>query len=127
MKVLRCCGSLVLAIVLAASPLLAQSQDEAVVWRTFAGKVDVGTPIKVRLRDGRRFSATLIEAQPDALLLQRKTRLPVPVEPIGYGAIVSIEREKGGMSAGKAAAIGVGTGVAAFFGILFILIASIDD
>jgi len=127
MKMLRCVAAVVLTIVLAASPLLAQSQDEAVLWRTFAEKVDVGTPIKVRLRDGRRFSATLIEAQPDALLLQRKTRLPVPVEPIGYDTIVSIERDKGGMSAGRAAAIGVGTGVATFFGILFILIASIDD
>ena len=128
MKVLRCCGSLVLVILLAAQPVLAQTQDNAELWRTFAGKVDVGAAVTVRLRDGRKFRATLVAAQPDALMLQRRTRLPVPIEPIAYDAIVSIEREKsGGMSAGKAAAIGVATGVGTFFAILFIMVASIDD
>ncbi len=84
--------------------------------------------MKVRLRDGQKFTATLVQAQPDALLLQPRTRVPVPVQPVSYDSIVSIERVRsGGIGAGRAAAIGVATGVGTFLGILFIMIAAIDD
>ena len=127
MRMLRYAGALVLTLLIAVQPVLAQVQDAAAVWRTFAKKVDVGASLKVRLHDGRTFTATLVEARPDVLLLQRKTRLAVPVEPIAYDAIVSIERDKGGISAGKAAAIGVAAGAASFLAILFIVIANVMD
>ena len=113
--------------VLTANAAFAQLPDSAAVWRSFAEKIEVGAAIKVRLREGGRFTATLVQARPDALVLQRKTRLPVPVEAIAYDAIVAIERDKGRGSAAKAAAIGVATGVGTFFGILFVMLAAIDD
>jgi hypothetical protein len=130
MKGLRYAGALVLTMLMAVQPALAQvqAQDTAAIWRTFAEKVEVGAALKVRLRDGRTFEATLVAAQPDVLLLQRKTRLAVPVEPVAYDAIVSLERDKGGgVSPGKAAAIGVAAGVGTFFAILFIVIANAMD
>jgi len=126
-KVLRFFGSLVLTILVAASPLLAQEQDSAAIWRTFAEKVEVGARIKIRLRGERPFTATLVEARPDGLLLQPKTRLPVPVRPVAYADIVSIERDKGSIGAGKAAAIGVASGAGAFVAILAILMATLSD
>jgi hypothetical protein len=83
--------------------------------------------IRVRLDAGQRFSATLVQARPDALLVLRRTRVPVPVEAIPYDAIVSIERERdGGIGAAKAAAIGIASGVGAFLAILAIAAASWD-
>jgi hypothetical protein len=105
--------------------VIAQSQPD--VWKTFASRIDVGTQLNVRLRDGQRFRATLIEARDDALLLQAKTRVPVPVQPVAYDAIVSLEQVKGGGGAGKAVAIGVATGVGAFFGTLLIMLAAVSD
>lgn len=96
------------------------------VWRTFSQELEVGTRIRVRFHDGRRVSATLVRADADALLIQPRTRVPVPVQPVPYGAIASIEREHPGLSGTKAAAIGVGAGVATFFGILLIMLASFD-
>jgi hypothetical protein len=48
----------------------------------------------VRLRNGQKFRATLIDAREDVLLLQPKTRVPVPVQPVSYDAIVSLEQVK---------------------------------
>jgi hypothetical protein len=109
-------------------PALAQVSDTAALWRAFAEKVDVGSSLKVRLLDGRKFTATLVQAQPGALLLQPKTRVPVPVQPVTYESILSIERVRhDGVGAGKAAVIGVVSGVGAFLATLVIFIAAIDD
>jgi hypothetical protein len=108
-------------------PGVVGAQPPADVWRTFAGRMDVGVELTVRLRDGQKFRATLIEAREDMLLLQPKTRLPVPVQPVPYDAVVSLERVKSGIGAGKAVAIGVATGVGAFFGTLLIMFAAWGD
>jgi hypothetical protein len=107
---------------------LAQVSDTAALWRNFAENVEVGSLVKVRLHDGQKFTATLVQAQPGALLLQPKTRVPVPVQPVAYEAIVSLERVRnGGIGAGKAAVIGVASGVGAFFATLAIFIAVAYD
>lgn len=110
-----------------ALPVPSAAQAQADVWRAFAENVDVGTELTVRLHGGQRFRAMLVAAREDAVLLQPKTRVPVPVQPVPYDAILSLERRaEGGMSAGKAAAIGVASGAGTFFAILLILIATLD-
>jgi hypothetical protein len=121
--------TVLLVVSLLAAPAAAQGVDSGAVWRTFAEQVDVGATLKVRLRDGQTFRATLVQARGDALLLQPRTRVPVPVQPVPYDAIVSLERDGkgGGVSAGKAAAIGVATGVGGFLATLAILMAAFND
>ena len=97
------------------------------VWKTFASRIDVGVQLNVRLRNGQKFRATLIDARDDVLLLQPKTRVPVPVQPVAYDAIVSLEQVKGGSGGVKAAAIGVATGVGAFFATMLIILAAVSD
>jgi hypothetical protein len=105
----------------------AQTPPQSEIWRAFAQKVDVGTRLKVRLDDGQRVVATLIEADADGVLVQPRTRLPVPVQRIAYDRIASLERDDArAMGAGKAVAIGVASGVGAFLGTLLILIATLD-
>ena len=103
----------------------AQAQPD--VWKSFASRIDVGVQLNVRLRNGQKFRATLIDAREDALLLQPRTRVPVPVQPVAYDAIVSLEQVKGGMGAGKAAAIGVATGVGGFFLTMLMILAAVGD
>ena len=105
----------------------AQTPPQSEIWRAFAQKVDVGTRVRVRLDDGQRIVATLIEADADGVLVQPRTRVPVPVQRIAYDRIASLERDDArGIGAGKAVAIGVASGVGAFLGTLLILIATID-
>jgi hypothetical protein len=110
------------------APMQAAAQVPADVWRSLAQRVDVGTEVNVRLRDGKRFRAILVGARDSDVLLQPKTRVTVPVQAVPYDAIASFERrQEGGMGAGKAAAIGVASGVGVFFAIMAILFATIDD
>ena len=109
-------------------PASLRAQIPADVWRGFAEKIDVGTELTVTLQDGTRFRAMLVGVRADAVLLQPKTRVPVPVQPVAYDAIASMERRKtGGVGAGKAAAIGVASGVGTFFAMLLILVAAVGD
>jgi len=105
----------------------AQVPPQGDIWRVFAQKIDAGARIKVRLHDGQRVTATLIRADPEALLLQPRTRVPVPVQRIPYDQVALIERDEArGIGAGKAVALGIASGVGAFLGTLLILIATID-
>lgn len=103
------------------------AQTTADVWRSFAERVDVGTELNVRLNDGRRMRATLVGVRADAVLLQPNTRIPVSIQAVPYDAIVRMEPRKAGHSAGKAVAIGVATGVGAFFGIMLLIVAAVAD
>jgi hypothetical protein len=113
---------------LSTQPAFAQVADTAALWRSFAENVEVGSLLKVRLSDGRKFTATLVQAQPAALLLQPKTRVPVAVQPVAYESIASLERVRnGGIGAGKAAVIGIVSGVGAFLATLVIFVAAAYD
>ena len=82
----------------------------------------------MRLRDGTRFRATLLEARADGVLVHPRTRVPVEVQEVRYADIVSLERRTpGGISAGKAVGIGIASGVGVFFAVVGILVAAYGD
>ena len=120
------CMTTVLLVVLVGAPAV-MAQTPADIWRSFAERLDVGTELNVRLNDGRHLRATLVGVRGDAVLLQPKTRVPVPIQAVPYQEIVRLERAKGGIGTGKAVAIGAVTGVGAFFGVLAILFAAAGD
>ena len=124
---MKCMAIVLMVTTLAAPGVSAQVSAEPEVWRAFAQRLEVGSRVEVNLDAGQRVVATLIEAGEVGLLVQPRTRVPVPVVRIAYDRIVSIERDKArGIGAGKAVAIGVASGVGAFLGTLLILIATID-
>jgi hypothetical protein len=102
------------------------AQDATGAWRTVAAAIDPGREVHVRLESGQRFRATLVEARENGVLLQPKTRVPVPVQEVRYADIVSLEQHKNG-NAGRVIAIGVATGAGVFLAILGILAAAYAD
>jgi hypothetical protein len=104
----------------------ATAQTSPDVWRNFARRVAVGTELNVELNDGHRLRAMLVGADDNAVLLQPKTRIAVPVQAVSYDSIVRMETRKGS-SVGKAVAIGVAAGVGTFFGIMAVLFAAVGD
>ena len=112
-------------VLLAAHSAIAQTPSE--IWRSFAEKVEVGTELTVRMNDGRRFRATFVGTQDTAMLVQPRTRIPVPIQAVQYDEVTRIERTRPGVTAGKAVAIGVATGVGAFFGILALMLGVVSD
>lgn len=119
---------LVVCALIAPVSTIAQTSDVAPVWRAFVEQVPIGTELNVRLRNGQRFRATIVQISGDAVTVLPKTRLPVPVQSVAYGDIASLEsRTHAGISGGKAAAIGVASGAGGFFGALLILFALFGD
>ena len=104
------------------APILAQSP-----WRTIAEQVPAGSIVKVRLASGPSFTAVVVRPQEDSVLLQPRTRQPVPVQAVRYDAIASMERVEGrGIGVGKAVAIGAAIGGAAFLGLLLAVVSAWD-
>jgi hypothetical protein len=119
------CRHRTLAFLLAAClmmPRSADAQTQGEVWRAFAQTMPVGTELTVKLRSGQRFRATLIAARDADALLQPRTRVPVPVQPVPYDTIVLLEKHENTSGAGKAAAIGVAAGAGAFLAMLLVLL-----
>lgn len=114
-----------LIVAMAAYSVTAQTSSD--VWRNFAEHIEIGTELNVRTNDGRHFRATLVGTRGTAMLVQPKTRIPVPVQTVPYDTVTRIERTRPGLGAGKAVAIGVATGVGAFFGILALLLGVAGD
>jgi hypothetical protein len=108
-------------------PVLAQATNDGVAWRTLAEKLDGGTAIDVRLRDGHRFKATFIAAHETAMAVQRRTRVPVAIEEVPYDEIASMARvEPASLSGGKIAGIAIGSAGAAIGALFLIILATID-
>jgi hypothetical protein len=117
--------ALVIALVaVSARPGLAQSGYDAAAWQTLAEKLEAGVTVDVHLRDRQHFKATFIDARPGALIVQRKTRIPVPVESIPYESIASMARvEPSRLTAAKATGIAFGAAGAVVGSLMLILLA----
>jgi hypothetical protein len=99
----------------------------APVWRTFAKQLAPGTAIRLRLADGSSLRATLLQASDDDITIQPKTRVAVEVRNVPYTSVVSIQLDdEKGRQVAKAVGIGVASGVAAFVGMLLVMVASFD-
>jgi hypothetical protein len=90
----------------------------------YAQRLAPGTRVRVEQTDGRSFRGTLMRSTPQAMVVQKNTRVPeAPIEvPLDRVARVTIDSNSGS-SVAKNVAIGVGTGVAVTFGIFAILAA----
>jgi len=122
------CYALIAALILTSTTSSAGAQaNDADAWHALAVALEPGSTIDLRLRDGAHVKATFITAQADAMVVQRKTRVPMPVETIRYDAIASLSRaDRTGMSAGKVTAIALGSAGAAIGAFFLILLASLD-
>ena len=110
-----------LMLSLVTAPVFAQSGYDGSAWRDLAQHLDAGAVVDLRLRNGQHFKATFIGAHPDAMVVQRRTRVSVGVEEIRYDSIASLSRvDSSHLSAGKIAGIALGSAGAAI-GVLFLI------
>jgi hypothetical protein len=124
-KVIHLATTTALILFLAAHSVAAQTSSQ--IWRSFAEQIEVGTELNVRLNNGRRFRATLVGVRDNAMMVQPKTRIPVPIQAVPYEAVIRIERTRSGIGAGKAVAIGVAAGVGAFFAVVALFLGVAGD
>ena len=119
----------IVALVMSMAPgsASAQATNDGLAWRELAQKLQGGVALDMRLRDGRHFKATFVTAHDDAIAVQRKTRVPVPIEQVPYDAIASMSRvQSGSLSGPKIAGIALGSAGAAITAVFLILLATLD-
>jgi hypothetical protein len=86
-----------------------------------------GSRVRVERTDGTAVRGMLMKASADVVVVQKNTRVPEPPIEVPLGQLARVTVENGGSSTGKAIAIGIASGVGAFFGALAILAATWGD
>jgi hypothetical protein len=126
MKPVYSISAVVVAIVLAATPCLAQ--DRTGVWRDLAATLDPGARIVLHLDDGTRVKATFVRATDTHMTIVPRTRVPVPPQDVAFTSMERLERDsRSGVHLGKAVAIGAASGAGAFLGMMLLMIAAYAD
>jgi hypothetical protein len=111
--------------------LLAQQRDVVPrsrdYWYSYAGKLPIGSTVRVRTTDGRRVTAVLAVVDQEGITLEPKTRIPEPPRRIPFDQLQQLELRQNGSSVGKSIAVGAAVGAGTFLGILMILMAAAWD
>ena len=101
--------------------VMAQSQQAGRdKWRAVAEQLPPNALVTVRLTTGERVEGHVAQVTADALHLNPKTRIAVPVRVFAFDTIQSIDREKEGRSPGRKALtvlMWVGIGLAAYIAV----------
>jgi len=103
----------------------AQADNSAIA--DYVQRLAPGAKVRVERTDGTSFRATLLKATPEAIVVQKNTRVPEPAIEVPLSQVARVTLQTNGSSAGRTVAIGVATGVAATFGMLAILAAIWSD
>lgn len=96
-------------------------------WFSYAGKLPIGSTVRVRTSDGRRLTAVLAVVDENGITLEPKTRVPEPPRRIPFDRLTQLELKQNGSSVAKSVAIGAAVGAGTFFGVLLLLMASAWD
>jgi hypothetical protein len=110
------------------TPVTATMQQPSVVDRTtmadYVQRLPMGSKVRVERTDGTTLRGTLMQTAGESIVVQKNTRIPEAPISIPLGELARVTPENGGgIGAGKAAAIGIASGVGAFFAILAIAFA----
>jgi len=102
--------------------------ERVAVMRQYVEQLPVGGRVRVQTADGSRWSATLLSADHERVVLQPRGRLTEPARAIPIASLRTIEPEGQGGSNQlvKALAVGVAAGAATFMTMLMIALATLD-
>jgi len=102
-------------------------QESPDLWRQFAGKLPVGSLVRVRTNGGR-LTGSLLLVDETGIVVKPKTRLPELARRVAFDHVEQLELVKSdGASLARAAVVGGAVGVGAFFSLMLIFAAIVGD
>jgi len=103
-------------------------QETPDLWRTYAGKLPIGSAVRVVSQDGRRLVASLIAVDDTGIVVKARSRVPEPARHISFEDLQQLDLYESGASVNRAGAIAaaIGVGVGVFFLSALALVSSID-
>jgi hypothetical protein len=111
---------------LAQAPAAPNVQDRAVL-SEYVQRLPAGSRVRVERANGDSLRGTLMKATADLIVVQKNTRVPEAPLEVPLSEVTRVTLDTTSSSVGKQIAIGVGSGVAATFGVLLILVALWGD
>lgn len=89
---------------------------------TYLKQLPIGSRVRASLSGGQTVRGTLMRVTDDAIVLQRRTRIPEPPTDIAIERIGAVEIDTSG-DLGKTVGIGVAAGAGAALGVFLLLVA----
>ena len=95
-------------------------------WIAYAGKLPIGSTVRVRTTDGKRMTAVLAIVDDSGITLEPKTRIPERPMHVPYEKLDQLSLKENGSNTAKAVGIGLAVGVGSFLGLVAILASAWD-
>lgn len=111
---------------MAQAPAAPSVQNRSVL-ADYVQRLPAGSKVRVERTSGNSLRGTLMKATADAIIVQKNTRVPEPPVEVPLSDVTRVTLDNVSASLGKHIAIGVGSGVAATFGVLLIFAALLGD
>ena len=119
-------AAVIVALTLSGIPSMAQTTSNSNAWRSFAAQLEPNAFVKIKLANGRSLRAHVVNVDDQALQVNPKTRIAVPLQQIPYNDITSIERQKEPKwNPAAKVLLGVGIGVGALYVVAIAAVASL--
>lgn len=93
----------------------------------YVQRLPAGSKVRVERADGTSLRGTLMNATSDLIVVQKDTRIPEPPVEVPIAQVSRVTLTGGGMSTGKAVAIGIASGGGVFLAILGIFAMTFSD
>lgn len=103
-------------------PAAAHATDPALM-AAYVRELPLGSRVRVSLADGRVIHGTLMKADADPIVVQKRTRIPEAPLQIAIKDVQAVELESKTGGPGRVIATGVAAGAGAALGVLLILAA----
>lgn len=103
-------------------PGAAHAPDPALM-AAYVRELPLGSRVRVSLADGRVIHGTLMKADADPIVVQKRTRIPEAPLQIAIKDVQAVELESKTGGPGRVIAMGVAAGAGAALGVLLILAA----
>jgi hypothetical protein len=97
-------------------------QDNTLI-AEYVQRIPAGSKVRVERTNGGTLRGTLMKSTPDAMVVQKNTRVPEPPVEVPLSEVTRVTLDTGSSSVGKTVAISVGAGVGATFGVILLLAA----
>ena len=110
--------------------ILAQPQPgvaDTAAMADYVQRLPAGSKVRVERTDGTSLRGTLMRAGSDAIVVQKNTRIPEQPVEVPIAQLARVTLNGGGMSTGKAIAIGIASGAGTFLAILGIFALTFSD
>jgi hypothetical protein len=100
---------------------------DTIAMADYVQRLPAGSKVSVERTDGTSLRGTLMKASGDLVVVQKNTRIPEPPVEVPIAQIARVTLSGGGMSTGKAIAIGVASGAGTFLAVIGIFAMIFSD